>query len=96
MAFRILNHRYEVSPGYAKSKVLIDETFSSLGYDPNFTSINYQSGNPAALGNYIAKSIIDYGWQDGSNEQYFYTNLYYEPLNKPLLLACLSYASFSK
>ncbi len=39
-----------------------------------------------ALGNYIAKSIIDYGWQDGSNEKYFYTYLYYEPLNKPLLL----------
>ncbi len=86
VAFRILNHRYEVSPGYAKSKVLIDETFSSLGYDPNFTSINYQSGNPAALGNYIAKRIIDYGWQDGSNEEYFYTNLNYKPVNKPLLL----------
>ena len=85
-AFRVLNHRYEISPGYKKSKVVIDKAFSSLGYDPNFNSIDYSSGNPAALGNYIAKSIIDYGWQDGSNEQYFYTNLYYEPLNKPLLL----------
>ncbi len=85
-AFRILNHRYEVSPGYKKSKVIIDEAFSSLGYDPNFNSIDYTSGNPAALGNYIANSIIDYGWQDGSNEEYFYTNLYYEPVNKPLIL----------
>ena len=85
-AFRILNHRYEVSPGYKKSKVFIDQAFSALGYDPHFKSVEYQSGNPAALGNYIAKSIIDYGWQDGSNEEYFYTNLYYEPVNKPLIL----------
>ena len=85
-AFRILNHRYEISPGYKKSKVIIDKAFSLLGHDPNFTSIDYKSGNPAALGNYIAQSIIDYGWQDGSNEEYFYTNLYYEPVNKPLIL----------
>ena len=85
-AFRILNHRYEISPGYNKSRVIIDKAFSALGYDPNFKSIDYSSGNPAALGNYIAKSIIDYGWQDGSNEEYFYTNLYYEPVNKPLQL----------
>jgi hypothetical protein len=81
-----LNHRYEISPGYSKSQVIIDKAFSALGYDPNFNSIDYSSGNPAALGNYIAKNIIDYGWQDGSNEEYFYTNLYYEPVNKPLQL----------
>jgi len=86
VAFRILNHRYEVSPGYKKSKLIIDKAFSELGLDPNFTSIDYKSGNPAALGNYIAQSIIDYGWQDGSNEEFFYTNLYYEPVNKPLIL----------
>lgn len=85
-AYRILNHRFEISPGYKKSKLVIDKIFSELGYDPDFKSINYNSGNPAALGNYIAKSIIDYGWQDGSNEKYFYTNLYYEPVNKPLIL----------
>lgn len=86
VAFRILNHRYEISPGYKKSKLIIDEAFSELGLDPNFKSIDYRTGNPAALGNYIAQSIIDYGWQDGSNEEYFYTNLYYEPVNKPLIL----------
>ena len=48
-AFRVLNHRYEISPGYKKSKVVIDKAFSSLGYDPNFNSIDYSSGNQAGL-----------------------------------------------
>ena len=85
-AYRILIHRYEISPGYKKSKIIIDSLFKKLGYDKNFKSLDYKTGNPAALGNYIAKKVIDYSWNDGSNEKYFYTNLYYEPINKPLIL----------
>ena len=85
-SYRYLYHRYEVSPKFKKTKDLIDSVFCSLGYDPNFKSINYKDGNSAALGNYIAKQVIDYGWMDGSNEKYFYTNLFYEPVNEPLIL----------
>ena len=85
-AYRLLVHRYEISPGYKKSKIIIDSLFKKLGYNNNFKSLDYQSGDPAALGNYIAKKIIDYSWNDGSNEKYFYTNLFYEPINKPLIL----------
>ncbi len=73
-AYRLLVHRYEISPGYKKSKIIIDSLFEKLGYDKNFKSLDYQKGNSAALGNYIAKKIIDYSWNDGSNEKYFYSN----------------------
>ena len=85
-AYRLLIHRYEISPGYKKSRVIIDSLFEKLGYDKNFLSLDYKDGNPAALGNYIAKKIIDFSWEDGSNEKYFYTNLFYEPINKALIL----------
>ena len=85
-AYRYLYHRYEVSPKFKKTKDLIDSVFCNLGYDPNYKSVDYKSGNPAALGNYLANQVIDYGWNDGSNEKYFYTNLFYEPVNQPLIL----------
>ena len=85
-AFRILHHRYEISPGYKKIKKLIDSTFTHLGYDPKNTSVAYWEGDAAALGNYIAQKVIDYGWQDGANENYFYVSLFYEPMNAPLIL----------
>ena len=85
-AYRLLIHRYEISPGYKKSKMIIDSLFEKMGYDRNFKSIDYSKGNSAALGNYIAQKVIEYSWNDGSNEKYFYTNLFYEPVNKPLIL----------
>ncbi|MEX0928069.1 MAG: hypothetical protein WDZ53_01600, partial [Balneolales bacterium] len=39
---------------------------------------------PAALGNYIAQQIIEFGLQDGSREQAGYRNLHYQPVNDPL------------
>ena len=85
-AYRLLIHRYEISPGYKKSKIVIDSLFNKLGYDKDFKSTDYKNGSAAALGNYIAQKIIDYSWNDGSNEKYFYTNLFYEPVNEPLIL----------
>ena len=85
-AYRILNHRYEVTPGYEESKKVIDSLFNDLGYDPKFHSVDYTDGNAAALGNYVAENVINYGWQDGSNEQYFYASLYYKASNPPMIL----------
>nr|WP_290938050.1 hypothetical protein [Haliscomenobacter sp.] len=50
--------------------------FLALGYDKRFTSSNYTSGSPAALGNYIAEQLIAFGLQDGSNEKGAYANLF--------------------
>ncbi|MEZ4849310.1 MAG: hypothetical protein R3B93_11985 [Bacteroidia bacterium] len=42
---------------------------AELGYDTQFTSMDYTSGSPAAFGNYIGRLLIEFGLQDGSNEQ---------------------------
>ena len=84
--YRLLRHRFLMSPDAFSLFTHIEFFMASLGYNDENTSIDYQSGDPAALGNYIAQQIIAYGLQDGSNEQFGYQNLYYEPVNKPLVM----------
>ncbi|MAN59666.1 MAG: hypothetical protein CMC08_07505 [Flavobacteriaceae bacterium] len=55
-----------------------------FGYDRNYASTDYKNGEPAALGNYIAEKLIEFGLQDGANEMNDYANQFYEPLNEPL------------
>ena len=84
-AYRLLNHRFIGSPGEQGSMFRFDSLMISLGYDTSFTSTDNYNNSPAALGNYIAQSIIAFGFQDGSNEQGSYANLYYMPVNPPLI-----------
>lgn len=84
-AYRLLYHRFSRSPGRNTSYAAYDALMDNLGYDKSFTSTNYSDGNPAALGNYIAQCMIDYGRQDGANEANGYENLYYEPVNESLI-----------
>ncbi len=83
-AYRIITYRFRFSPGSFETERLADSLMNALGYDPAFTSTDYLTDNPAALGNYLAEGIIEYGLQDGSNEINKYGNLFYEPLNPPL------------
>lgn len=83
-AYRLLKHRFEFSPGAEKSIPLFDSLMIALSYDTTFISTDYSTGSSAALGNYIAKQIIEFGLQDGSNEIFGYGNLYYTPVNPPL------------
>ena len=89
-AYRLLNHRFQNSPGAEKSLERFDLIMDQLGYDSSFTSVEYENGNAAALGNYIAKTIIEYGFGDGSNETIDYEYTYYQPANEPLDLIGLS------
>ncbi|MFY0627106.1 MAG: VCBS repeat-containing protein [Reichenbachiella sp.] len=78
--YRLLKHRY-------KNSILqsnFDDLMTSLSYDIGFTSSNYSSGDPAALGNYIASSIINFGLSDGAREIFNYDNTSYEFTNDPL------------
>ncbi len=84
--YRMINHRYRFSPKWALTSVAADDLMTANGFDINITSTNYQDGNPAHLGNYIAQTIINYGLQDGSNESGFYRNTYYQPVNDPLVM----------
>ena len=83
-AFRLLSHRFANSPDAENALDSYEEYMIELGYDVDFEGQDYQSGNPAALGNYIAEQIIAFGLQDGSNEEDVYENQYYEPVNEPL------------
>ena len=82
--FRIITERFRFSPGAFESLFRCDSLLNVLGYDATFTSTDYASGIPAALGNYIAEGILAYGDQDSSNEANDYANLYYRPLNASL------------
>ncbi|MBP6827545.1 MAG: T9SS type A sorting domain-containing protein, partial [Saprospiraceae bacterium] len=84
-AYRVLKHRFALSPGVATLFPELDALMDSLGYNRNNTSTNYKCG-PAEMGNYIAQCVIGYGLQDGSNEADKYTNQYYVPVNPPLLI----------
>lgn len=83
--YRLIKHRFQRSPGSSFIFGLVDDKMLELGYDPNITSIDYATGGPAALGNYLANRIIAFGNQDGSNEQINYSNRFYQPVNDPLV-----------
>jgi hypothetical protein len=83
-AYRIVRHRFRNSPGAEFVADLADNTMAEFGYDINDTSTAYQSGSPAALGNYIAECYITYGMRDGSNEINDYDPLVYSVANPPI------------
>ncbi|MDN5216074.1 T9SS type A sorting domain-containing protein [Fulvivirgaceae bacterium BMA12] len=85
--YRLINHRFEFSPGADETLTLADNLMADLGYDTGNGSQSYSSGSPAALGNYLAAKIIDFGLQDGSNEVFGYRNLDYLPVNPPMIVA---------
>ncbi|MFK7833004.1 MAG: FG-GAP-like repeat-containing protein [Winogradskyella sp.] len=84
--YRLLTHRFQNSPGVEVSQAKFDLIMEKLGYDINVSSLLYQFGNAAALGNYVGQTIIDFGLQDGSREATGYDNAYYEPVNVPYAL----------
>ncbi len=83
-AYRLLKHRFRSSPGAQGSNRRFDSLMVSFGYDTSYTATDYASGPPAALGNYLAASLIAFGLQDGSNEANGYSNQFYQPINLPL------------
>ena len=84
--FRLIEHRFENSPGISSITQSIRDLMLQRGYNFLNTSTDYQNGGPAELGNYIASLIIEFGLQDGSHEGDGYDNKYYEPVNPPLVM----------
>jgi hypothetical protein len=82
--YRLVTHRFSGSPGVDETTELLEKVMAALGYDPAVTSTDYSDGSAAALGNYVAQCYIDYGLNDGSNEEGLHANTYYQPLNGPL------------
>ncbi len=79
-AYRVLSHRYALAVDPVGSQQIFDNLMSNLGYDPNVTT---EVGNtPAAIGNRIARQVIDDTLNDGSNEANNYAdNTGYSPIN---------------
>jgi len=83
--YRLIRHRFQNAPGVFSIIAEANNKLIELGYTPAFTSTNYTTGEAAALGNYVAQCLIDYGLQDSSNEQGSYNNTYYQPVNPPMI-----------
>ncbi|WP_298760368.1 FG-GAP-like repeat-containing protein [uncultured Psychroserpens sp.] len=83
--YRLLTYRFQNAPNPSELQNLFDRIMEQLGYETTFTvSTLYQFGNAAALGNYVAETIINYGNGDGSRELNFFNNQYYFSINQPL------------
>jgi hypothetical protein len=87
-AFNIIQHRFfsgpaGVGPGRDGTLADIRQQMVDLGYDPDNTSTVGDS--PAALGNRVAQTVINYGLADGANEANNYASVPpYTPVNPPL------------
>lgn len=84
--YRLIEHRFQNSPGFAFILNEAEDLMETLGFDATDTSTDYSSGDAAHLGNYIANCYIQFGLSDGSNEQNDYANLAYQPTNPNLKL----------
>lgn len=65
-AYRLLKHRFQIGPGAEASQAEFDARMAELGYDASMTDLDGPSA--AALGNRIARRVIDWGYTDHSNE----------------------------
>jgi hypothetical protein len=83
-SYRLLSHRFQNAPNASLLQEGYDTHMAALGYNTLFSLTDYSGGSAAALGNYIAQAIIDFGLQDNSNEQNGYANEFYETVNPPL------------
>ncbi len=85
VAFSILKHRYEGSSGNINTGggiiTMFEDLMTDQGYDYSNVSLDYASGDPAALGNFVASKYINFGNQDGANEASNYSNEHYLPVN---------------
>ncbi|WP_230080276.1 FG-GAP-like repeat-containing protein [Winogradskyella marina] len=84
--YRLLSHRFQNSPNLEVTQARFDLIMDKLGYNMTYTSMLYENGRAAALGNFVAQTLIDYGLQDGAREASGYNNAYYEPVNAPYAL----------
>lgn len=83
---RLLSHRFAGSPNAAALMTGYDTLLVAQGYDLGFTGTDYSQGDGRALGNHLAEQMIAFGLQDGANEAGGYANLFYEPVNPPLIV----------
>jgi len=84
-AYRILTARFIKAVGADKSLSEFADLMDALSYP---TAITTTDGDvAAAVGNRIARTVLDYGISDGSNEANGYAATDYKAVNPPLVVA---------
>ena len=84
-AYRVLLWRYSRAAGLQETFDELVETMESLCYRIDYASTH--GDTPAALGNRIAAAAIEFGRDDGSLEDWRYTDTTYSPVNEPMVVA---------
>jgi hypothetical protein len=83
-AYRILTARFIKAVGADKSLSEFADLMDALAYPTAVTTTEGDSA--AAVGNRIARAVLDYGLADGSNEANGYAAPDYKPVNPPLIV----------
>ena len=84
-AYRVLTARFIKGVGADKSLSEFDDLMDGLCLPLTFTGI--EGDRPAAVGNRIAKAVLDAASRDGANELGGYAAPDYRPVNPPLVVA---------
>jgi len=84
-AYRVLTARFIKAVGADKSLSEFDDLMDALCFPISTTTTDGDS--PAAVGNRIAKMLLDHAKTDGSNETNGYADPEYRPVNPPLMVA---------
>src|SRR5438270_2827207 len=84
-AYRVLTARFIKAVGADRSLSDFADLMDSLSYPTAVTTT--EGDSPAAVGNRIAKAVLDLGGTDGANEANGYTATDYAPVNPPLIVA---------
>lgn len=84
-AYRVLSSRFIKAVGGAESLSEFADVMDSLCYPLDVATT--AGDTPAAIGNRVAKAVLDAGLADGSNQANGYADPDYAPLNPPLIVA---------
>ena len=86
-SYNFIRHRFKNSVGVVDTYKIIDSLMVTLDYNTQYNKLDYLSGDPKSIGNYLSQLYIDYGFMDNSNEINDYSSNYYTPINPPLDLS---------
>jgi hypothetical protein len=84
-AYRLLSWRYGVVSDLSAAQGELDAVMASLCYRTDVDTV--EGDSPAALGNRIARTVIDAGSADGSLEDERYVDSSFRPANDPMEVA---------
>ncbi len=83
-AYNVIQYRYSQYGSKGRTVDIAVNLMEDLQLTVNNRDVDYKSGSPEALGNYIANHIIEIGQQDGSLEEESHQSESYEFINSNL------------